>query len=92
MGTYILEYIWLDSNYQLRSKTKVFKTSSISENLIDVFPNGITMVHLPVKPLEIIAKSLSNHVHFIPTHSDIYQIVIWYYVTHTQENKTTLTY
>lgn len=38
MGTYILEYIWVDSNYQLRSKTKVFKTSSISENLIDVFP------------------------------------------------------
>jgi glutamine synthetase len=38
MGTYILEYIWLDSNYQLRSKTKVFKTSSISENLIDIFP------------------------------------------------------
>ena len=38
MGTYILEYIWLDSNYQLRSKTKVFKTNAIYENLIDVFP------------------------------------------------------
>ena len=35
MTTYVLEYIWLDSNYQLRSKTKIFKTSKTLCNIDD---------------------------------------------------------